>query len=295
MKNRKVKSNRAQADYFELLIVQYICHLYNIRFVYSKNLALLSNQVLELPNGEERLKLQNDNLLKLIKILKDILDFEISKKGKIIEVLWVGRKLTIKTTSDVDTEHITHKFTRFSIKSIAQSGTGTIKNLGMRSLKKYLGINFEPEYKEMWQKLKKYIDKPQISQSELKKKILENKKLLKWATNNGQQYQLKLNKLCLKAFNNLPIEDKSKFLNFILDAQDEDLYVIIANSKGTVVYKPIEKEVKIAHLIEAKKDSGVGYTIYINNVPTYRIQTNATNGIGISAFCQRVFFVDTLN
>jgi succinate dehydrogenase flavin-adding protein (antitoxin of CptAB toxin-antitoxin module) len=165
----------------------------------------------------------------------------------------------------------------------------------MRSLKKYLGINFEPEYKEMWQKLKKYIDKPQISQSELKKKILENKKLLKWATNNGQQYQLKLNKLCLKAFNNLPIEDKSKFLNFILDAQDEDLYVIIANSKGTVVYKPIEKEVKIAHLIEAKKDSGVGYTIYINNVPTYRIQTNATNGIGISAFCQRVFFVDTLN
>lgn len=159
MEDRKVKSNRAQADYFELLVAQCICHLHNIRFAYSKNLALLSNEVLKLPDGANRLKLQNDNLLRSTSRLKEILSSEILKKGKIIEVIWVGRKLTIKTTSDVDAEHETHRFTRFSIKSISQSGTGTIKNLGMRSLKKYLNIDFKNEYDNMWQKLMAYIRK----------------------------------------------------------------------------------------------------------------------------------------
>jgi hypothetical protein len=290
MKNRKVKSNRAQADYFELLVAQYICHLHNIRFAYSKNLASLSNQILRLPNGANRLKLQNDNLLRLAPKLKEILSSEISKKGKIIEVKWVGRKLTIKTTSDVDAEHKTHRFTRFSIKSIGQSGTGTIKNLGMESLKKYLGIDFKDRYDKMWQKLRVYIEEPEISQDKLKKKVLKSKKLLNWATKNGQKYQVELNKLCLEALNNLAKKDKVQFLNFILDAYDEDLYVIIVNSRGVIVYKPVEKEVKLISNIKARKNSGVGYTIFINNIPTYRIQTNSTNGIGISAFCQRVFF-----
>lgn len=293
MKDRKAKSNRAQADYFELLVAHHICHLYNVRFAYSKDLASLSNQILQLPSGASRLKLQNDNLLKIAPELEKILSFEVSRKGKIIEVIWVGRQLTIKTTSDVDAEHTTHKFTRFSIKSIGQSGTGTIKNLGMRSLKKYLNIEFKNEYNEMWQNLRVYAQEPEISQGELKKKVLRNKELLSWATKNGQKYQVKLNKLYLEAFNNLSKKDKVKFLNFILDAQDEDLYVIIVNSRGVIIYKPTEKEVKLISRIEAKKDSGVGYTIYINNIPAYRIQTNATNGIGISAFCQRVFFADT--
>ena len=89
--SRKTKSNRAQADYFELLTCQYICHLYNIRFSYSKNLALLSNQILKLPDGPKRLELQNSNLLKLEPELKKILRFEVKRKGKIIDVLWIGR------------------------------------------------------------------------------------------------------------------------------------------------------------------------------------------------------------
>ena len=293
MKDRKAKSNRAQADYFELLVAQYICHLYNIRFSHSKEIAMLSNQILSLPNGANRLKLQNDNLLKLAPKLKKILLFEVSKKGKIIEVIWQGRKLTIKTTSDVDAEHITHKFTRFSIKSISESGLGTIKNLGMRSLKIYLGINFQDEYKKMWKKLSAFARKPELSKRKLKLKVLKNKKLFNFASKNGKKYQIKLNQLCLRSFNKLSKENKVKFLNFILDANDKNLYVIIANSNGVITYKPLEKEVKLISSITAKSNSGVGYTIHIDNIPTYRIQTNATNGIGISPFCQRVFFVDT--
>ena len=88
-------------------------------------------------------------------------------------------------------------------------------------------------------------------------------------------------------------EKKLDFFNFILDTKDKDLYVVIANSKGVIIYKPSDKKLKSISKIEAMKGSSVGYVIYTNNVPTYRVQTNATNGIGISAFCQRVFFADT--
>jgi len=291
--SRKAKSNRAQADYFELLTCSYICHLYNIRFSYSKDLALLSNKVLKLPDGLERMRLQNSNFLKLEPKLKKILKFETKRKGRIIEVLWIGRRLAIKTTSDVDAEHITKKLTRFSIKSIKGGGTGTVKNLGMRSLKKYLKIDFSQENKMMWEKLREHIQEFEISKAELKKKVNRRKRLLKWAKENGRDYQIKLNELCYKSFNNLSRKEKVKFLNFILDANDKDLYVIIVNDSGVVIYKPMEDKLGIVDKIEAKKntDSNVGYSIFINGVPTYRIQTNNTNGIGISPFCQRVFKV----
>jgi succinate dehydrogenase flavin-adding protein (antitoxin of CptAB toxin-antitoxin module) len=289
--NRRAKSNRAQADYFELLTCQYICHLYNIRFSYSKNLALLSNKVLKLPDGSKRMELQNSNFLKLEPELKEILEFETDKKGRIIEVLWVGRNLAIKTTSDVDAEHITKELTRFSIKSIKGDGTGTVKNLGMKSLERYLKIDFSQENKIMWEKLREYTQEFDIPKAELKKKVNKRKKLLKWAQSNGRDYQIKLNELCYKSFNNLMRKEKVNFLNFILDADDKDLYVIIVNDGGVVIYKPIEDKLGIVDKIEAKKstNSDVGYSIFINGVPTYRIQTNNTNGIGISPFCQRVF------
>ena len=295
MKNRKVKSNRAQADYFELLVVRHISNLYKLAFPYAKDLNFLSNQILKLPNGTERLRLQSYNLLKIRKGLGKILKYEISKKGKVVEINWVGRKLAIKTTSDIDTKHQNNKYTRFSIKSISETGTGTIKNLGMRSLNACLGITFDQEYREMWQKLRNYSQEHKISQSDLKRKVLRNKKLLAWATQNGQKYQRELNKMCLKGFNNLSRKRRTEFLNFILDTNDKDLYVIIVNSRGVIMYKPVEKGIELGQKIEAKGTSDVGYTIFIDNVPTYRIQTNATNGIGISAFCQRAFFADSQN
>lgn len=293
MKNRKVKSNRAQADYFELLVCQYICHLYNVTFSYSEDLAKLSNKILVLPDGKERLKLQNDNFIKIQPKIKEILDYEIGQKGKVVRVLWVGRNLLIETTSDVDAEHINEQKTRFSIKSIAHSGTGTLKNLGARQIKSFIGVDFSRQYEEMWQKLRNYLNDYETSQEKLKKKAQRNKKLLKWATENGKKYQIELNELCFNAFNSLPTEKKIDFLNFITDCDDDDLYVIIVNSVDVIIYKPVEKKLKVIKSIEARKDklTGVGYAIYVDGKPTYRVQTNYTNGIGISAYCQRVFWI----
>lgn len=293
MKNRKVKSNRAQADYFELLVCQYICHLYNVTFSYSKDLAKLSNKILVLPDGKERLKLQNDNFIKIQPKIKEILDYEIGQKGKVVRVIWVGRNLLIETTSDVDAEHISKQKTRFSIKSIANTGAGTLKNLGARQILKFLGIDFSQQYEEMWQKLRNYLNEPEMPQEKLKKKAQRNQKLLKWATENGRKYQIELNDLCFNAFNLLSLKKKIDFLNFITDCNDNDLYVIIVNSIDVIIYKPVEKKLKIIKNIEAKKDklTDVGYTIYIDGKPTYRVQTNNTNGIGISAYCQRIFWI----
>ena len=95
-KGNKEKSNRGQADYFELLVCQYICYLYKITFSYSENLAKLSNQVLSMENGEKRLKLQNDNFIKIQPEIKKILDNEIGQKGKIINVIWTGRHFVVE-------------------------------------------------------------------------------------------------------------------------------------------------------------------------------------------------------
>lgn len=293
MKNRKVKSNRAQADYFELLVCQHICHLCNVTFSYSKNLAELSNKILSLPNGTGRLRLQNDNFIKIQPKIKEILDYEISGKGKVVNVTWVGRNLLIETTSDIDAEHISRRKTRFSIKSIANIGTGTLKNLGARQIKNFLGVDFSKQYEMMWQNLRNYLHEPKISQGKLKKKAQRNKKLLKWATENGRKYQIELNDLCFTAFNSLATKKKINFLNFITDCNDDDLYVIIVNSVDVIIYKPVEKKLKVIKNIEAGRDrmTDVGYTIYVDGKPTYRVQTNNTNGIGISAFCQRIFWI----
>lgn len=293
MKNRKVKSNRAQADYFELLVCQHICFLYNITFSYSKDLAKLINKIIVLPDGKARLKLQNDNFIKIQPKIKEILDHEIGQKGKVIGVTWVGRNLLIETTSDVDTEHMSKQKTRFSIKSIVKTGSGTLKNLGARQIKKFLNIDFSQQYEVMWQKLRKYLHEQDMSQGKIKKKVQKNRKLLKWATENGRKYQMELNDLCFRTFNLLPLKKKIDFFNFITDCNDNDLYVIIVNSINVVIYKPVDKKLKIVKKIEARKDklTDVGYTIYVDGKPTYRVQTNNTNGIGISAYCQRIFWV----
>ncbi len=246
-----------------------------------------------MPSGATRLKLQNDNFIKIQPKIKEILDYEIGQKGRIIKVIWVGRSLLIETTSDVDAKHTSKQMTRFSIKSIANTGTGTLKNLGARQIKKYLGVDFSRQYKKMWKELREYLHEFDLPQDQVKKSIQKNKKLLKWATENGRKYQATLNDLCFNAFNSLDIKGEINFLNFITDCNDDDLYVIIVNSADVIIYKPKEKKLKIIKSIEAKKTqmTDVGYAIFVDDKPTYRVQTNNTNGIGISAFCQRIFWV----
>jgi hypothetical protein len=207
-KLNKEKSNRAQADYFELLVCNYICHLYKVVFFYSEDFAKLSNQVLARADGKERLKLQNDNFIKIQPEIKRILDEEIVKKGEVVGVIWTGRHFIVEqSTSDVDAQHNSRQKTRFSIKSIEKSGTGTLKNLGLKKLESFFGFNFSDQQNKMWQEFNNYILKTTgeliNTRSTLKIMAKKNQKILKWAKVNGKNYQYLLNKICFQGFNQL--------------------------------------------------------------------------------------------
>ena len=293
MEDRRVKANRAQADLFELLVCSHICDICDINFDYLSDLKFLEKKILLVPNGDNRLKLQKNNFIKLKPTIDKIIKLEIFNKGKIIGVIWTGRSLSDNSTSDIDVKHENDKVTKLSVKSIEKSGTGTLKNIGAGKVNKLLGVDFKKEYDEMWLNLRTYLKDFKSSQREIKKRVQESSELLKWATENGKKYQLMLNKKYFKAFNNLSLEEKLNFINFITDYDDKDLYVFIVNSSGGFAYKPIDKKIEFVKEIEAddNKKTDVGYTIFINKKPAYRIQTNNTNGIGISAFCQRVFLI----
>jgi hypothetical protein len=249
-------------------------------------------------DGKNRLKIQTDNFEKIAPKIKQILDREIKDKGKIIKVTWVGRQFIIEqTSSDVDAEHKNHTKTRFSVKSIEKQGTGTLKNLGLKNIQDLYHFDFSSCVLEMWKHLRGFVKKKTkkdgLTKGQIKKLVRQSAVLNSFAQANGRIYQKFLNTICLSSFNKLTNEEKRKFINFILGANDPDLYVIIANETGVIIYKPNERVVGDEEKIEARndKESDCGYLIYVNNIPTYRVQTNNTNGIGISAFCQRIFLV----
>ena len=63
--DRSTKSNRSWSDFFELLLVQYICKEYNLTFSYSEDLSVIMEKLLSLDNSEERIRLQNNNFKKI--------------------------------------------------------------------------------------------------------------------------------------------------------------------------------------------------------------------------------------
>jgi len=298
--NRETKSNRSWSDYFELLLTQYICSEYWLTFSYSEDMSEVMKKLLSLSNAKERIELQNNNFIKTKPKIKEIIDFEITKKWKVIQVIWTWRSLEIKTTSDVDAKHISEKLTRFSVKSVSWSWTWTLKNVWMKKFLELYWVDYSEEYENMRNNLKNYllpkwINVYSLSKEEIKNTCNTNYTLCSWAEDNCRPYQKQLNELCCNGFNVQPLNKKKEVLKYISDSKDEDLYVIIANEKKDepIIYKPIQKFWCIdAEKIESKAVSDTWFVIYVDDKPMYRVETNCTNWLWISAFCQRVFLID---
>lgn len=297
--NRESKSNRSWSDYFELLLTQYICSEYWLTFSYSEDLSNVMKKLLSLTNAKERIELQNNNFIKTKSKVKNIIEYEITKKWKVIQVIWTWRNLEIKTTSDVDAKHLSERLTRFSVKSISWNGKWTLKNIWMKNFEKFYGINYGKEYEEMRQLLKnhlieKWVNINWFSKEQIKDYCNKRFDLCDRAEKNCRPYQKELNHLCCNGFNKQSLNQKKEILKYISDSADEDLYVIIANESNSepIIYKPIEKFWCIdAKKIESKISSDTWFLIYIEDNPMYRIETNCTNWLWISAFCERVFLI----
>lgn len=293
------KSNRSASDFFELLLTEYICSEYWLTFSYVTDLSEVIAKLESLSNGQQRIFLQNNNFLKIKPKVKEIIDFEIASKWEVIKVIWTWRDLTIKTTSDVDAKHISEKLTRFSVKSISWDWLWTLKNVWMRGFKKLYWFDPKPDYEEMWMKLKRYLISQWInvnnkSQTDIKDICNANPKLLEWANNNSRPYQRKFNELACNWFNALSNEKKKEYISYISDSNDPDLYVIIVNESQyePIIYKPInEYQREEDNIIEWRLNSDAEFLIYVDNMPLYRVSTNCTNWLWISAFCQRIFII----
>lgn len=293
------KSNRSASDFFELLLTEYICSEYWLTFSYVADLSEVIAKLESLSNGQQRIFLQNNNFLKIKPKVKEIIDSEITSKWDVIKVIWTWRDLTIKTTSDVDAKHTSEKLTRFSVKSISWDWLWTLKNVWMRGFKKLYWFDPKPDYEEMWIKLKRYLISQWInvnnkSKTDIKNICNANPKLLERANNNSRPYQRKFNELACNWFNALSNEKKKEYISYISDSNDPDLYVIIVNESQyePIIYKPInEYQRKEDNVIEWRLNSDAEFLIYVDNMPLYRVSTNCTNWLWISAFCQRIFII----
>jgi len=179
-------------------------------------------------------------------------------------------------------------------------GLGTQKNLGYRTLKEYLLLNIDKEIEKMWKKikleLKKRGGKLKLLANTTRGVIKDNKRKYPIIEKIGKKYgypvQLKSVKQSVKNFNNLSQDKKSAFVKLIFGLGKDKrklLNVLTQQNKTSIYWNEVYDSIVSGEDLEAKKLKNVSYGIYLNNKLILRLQASFTNGIGISAYCQRAF------
>ncbi len=293
------KSSRSKADLFELLLVVELNRYYKLPYQDSEiEIKKLISKIMDFKDGSVRIEEQKDRVKFLLPFLVKELDKLIIVNGKPIEVRWIGRKWqTNKTLSDINIKFLSGKNIGISTKS-TRSGKGTQKNIGLKELKEYLGLNIDKELTNMKNKI---ISKVAIQNKELKaitKKgmtfIKNNKYKFPIIQKIGKEFGIPLQQLAVKEsvklFNQLTPNKKKAFINFILGVRKEEFLLnAFASGKQIHIYWNISLSALVGGNLKAVNEGDRGYHIASNNKKIIRIQVNFTNGIGISAFCERAF------
>ena len=293
------KSSRSKADFFELLLAVELNRYYKLPYQDLEiEIKKLISKIMDFKDGSVRIEEQKDRVKFLLPFLVKELDKLIIINGKPIEVRWVGRKWqTNKTLSDINIKFLSGKNIGISTKS-TRSGKGTQKNIGLKELKGYLGLNIDKELTNMKNKI---ISKVAIRNKELKaiaKKgmtfIKNNKYKFPIIQKIGKEFGIPLQQLAVKQsvklFNQLTPNKKKAFINFILGVRKEEFLLnAFASGKQIHIYWNISLSVLVGDNLKAVNEGDRGYHIASNNKKIIRIQVNFTNGIGISAFCERAF------
>lgn len=292
------KSSRSKADFFEVLIARGLARNYNIDKDFSKRITILKMIISKFENGYYRIEEQEQRANKAVKELTDFL----TKEGinNIKDVEWIGRyHQTEHTLSDIDITLNDNSKIGISLKTV-RTGMGTQKNLGYKTLKKYLSINIDKELADMWNNvregLKKTGDSKLKSISYLPKiEIRKRKRIYPIIEKIGKKYghpvQIESVKQSINKFNALTDNEKSNFMKLIFGFEDKKrLLNVIAQKDKVIIYWNNEYDsIILGKGLEAKNIGDVSYGIYTNNSLIIRLQASFTNGIGISPYCQRAF------
>lgn len=294
------KSNRAKADLFELLFVDFLTSKYAIKRDYSKEIKKLKDFLKKFPDGIARINEQKDRVKIVILFSLDLLNEEVRKRGKIVDIVWTGRifKKT-KSIADLIISFTDKTNMGISLKSVG-SGTGTQKNIGYETVRQFLGVNLDADIKRMWGSVRNelrrlggaYARLADSTQTKIKNSKYRLKKIEEVGRKYGLPVQKKATNESIKKFNKLNAADKINFLKELLGYEaDMELVTIIIKGNKLISYTnkkytPIFKG-KVG--IKAIKIRDKSYGILIDNTLVLRVQSSFTNGIGISAFCQRAF------
>ena len=292
------KSSRSKADLFEVLIANYLAKVFRIKKNFKKETNNLTNLLKRFENGqfrteEEQIRAKQTSI-ELIKFLKR------ENINNVKDVEWVGRQYqTQKTLSDVDLILTNSDVIGVSLKS-TRIGLGTQKNLGYRALREHLSLNIDKEIEKMWEKIRLNLGKKSGKLKLLAnaaRGIIKNKKrkypvIKKIGKKYGHSVQVKSVKQSIKNFNNLGQEEKSAFVKLIFGLEEDKrrlLNTVTQKNKTSIYWNEVYNSIISGKGLLARKLKNVSYGIYSNNKLILRLQASFTNGIGISAYCQRAF------
>ena len=271
-----INFNRLYGDISELLLIKNLCETYKISFNYEKEYIILLNEAKE--NDENfniNFKKQQDNVDRGI---GKLINFINTCPYKII---WSGRK-DHHSTEDLIIYFKDNSKLPISFKSISSNNSlGTLKNIGLGSSSMF-SIFFSNEILSFYKNYKEKV----LKQFDLKK-LKPHKKILK---NIGKQEQYKLTNLIYNELLKLSDFKKISFIKKITNYNSNILNLEV-NTFDVNCYFIQDKITFNQPTISFQQGSPSSIKVIFNNKDFLRLQINSTNGIGVSPFCIRCFWI----
>ena len=297
IKNGKEKSNRAKADLFELLVAKGLAGFYKTNDSFDDEIEEIKNKILKsFDQDESQIKQQLERFNQTKGILEQWLVNE--RISEVKKVIWVGRDK--KSTSDVDLILTNGLIIGVSLKSVGQ-GLGTQKNIGLSNLKKFLKIEIDDLLLKMWQQIRNEINERTILSNVHQLKNGEIKKLkydYPEITKVGKKYALPVQEEAINQsvpnFNHLDDQSKCSFLKYIFGIEDNKkiLEVIYSDKEIRIFWNDTYNQYIEGKYLKAVFDKNKSYKIVYKDKDLVRIQASFTNGLGLSAFCERAFLTE---
>ena len=292
------KSNINDASYGELLVSRLICNEYELDRDYNEELTRVSDLVKKSHPMEhkERFAVQDNRVADAMPVLYNKLNNIISNRGlAVVDARWVGGRRGARV-SDLDIEFSDGYVLPLSLKS---GGENTERNLGPRSLNRICGIDLKSEKSLLFTSAKRIYSKhfPEVevkSISSIKKSIKagkSNTRVEKRLMHNGYKVLNKVSTKLLNELSALSFEKKIELVKFIsgYTSTDNNLEILVMSEEGSYFKSKLNLE-NISDISFGKlKDDSTTILVYLNRKPTYKININNTNGVGISSFALRVF------
>ncbi len=302
VEDSKRKSSRSKADLFEVLVAIGLSDVYKLKKDKLEKIKQeLESIISNFPNSEKRTEEQYKRVSILMPALIEKLNSNvIPTHGKIKTINWIGRRWQEEETiSDLDLTFESGFVIGVSLKSTRQ-GLGTQKNFGYEKLKQFLGLNIDKELKEMWANIRQDFSKAGGELAKISTKSQDEIKNAKYCfpaiQKIGKRYGTSVQELAVdksvKLFNALPKKKKLVFLEEIFDIKSTKplLSVLVEKDTPWLYWNETMRGLIEGELV-AEKIKNKSYHILAEKTPLVRLQASFTNGIGLSAFCERVFLL----